>query len=394
MPDLAGHPKSKTRVVFVTKTPVYGGAEKHLLDLLTGLERTGVEAVVLCLRRDVFTDALKSREALRVQVKTAQEPRGFFSYWLLFIGLRPNVIVFVNGELGLFPWQAYAAARLAGTRRVVGIEHLIADEAPPRREGAGILEWARRMAGWRERELARLAMAGHMSSTTICVSKAVRDRLVREYRYPDVRTIAIANGVDVAHFRRPLIQTSEIRKAFGIAHGEFVILAVASLVPQKRIDLLLDTMARLAADGRNCTCIVAGDGPLRTRLTQQAADLGVSSSVFFVGFVLDIRPYLDACDLFVLSSDKEGLPLALLEAMAYEVPCIATDVGGNSEVIAHGENGLLVTPGSSEALAAAIRYALDNSDAMRRMARNGAERVRREFRVEDSMTRLGAVLLG
>jgi len=250
------------------------------------------------------------------------------------------------------------------------------------------------MVGWRERQLTRLAMAGHMSSRTICVSKAVRDRLVREYRYPDARTIAIANGVDVVHFRRPPIQTSEIRKALAIGHGEPVILAVASLVPQKRIDLLLETMARLAADGRRCTCIVAGDGPLRTRLSQQAADLGVSSAVFFVGFVTDIRPYLDACDLFVLSSDKEGLPLALLEAMAYGVPCIATDVGGNGEVIANGENGLLVTPGSSEALAAAIRYALDNGDAMRGMARNGAERVRREFRVEDTMTRLGAVLLG
>jgi len=394
MPDLAGDQKNKTRVVFVTKTPVYGGAEKHLIDLLTRIERTGVEAVVLCLRRDVFTDTLKARRVLRVPVKTVQEPRGFFTYWLLFIRLRANVIVFVNGELGLFPWQAYAAARLAGAQRVVGIEHLIADAAPPRREGAGVLEWARRMVGWRERQLTRLAMAGHMSSRTICVSKAVRDRLVREYRYPDARTIAIANGVDVVHFRRPPIQTSEIRKALAIGHGEPVILAVASLVPQKRIDLLLETMARLAADGRRCTCIVAGDGPLRTRLSQQAADLGVSSAVFFVGFVTDIRPYLDACDLFVLSSDKEGLPLALLEAMAYGVPCIATDVGGNGEVIANGENGLLVTPGSSEALAAAIRYALDNGDAMRGMARNGAERVRREFRVEDTMTRLGAVLLG
>jgi glycosyltransferase involved in cell wall biosynthesis len=129
-------------------------------------------------------------------------------------------------------------------------------------------------------------------------------------------------------------------------------------------------------------------------LTQEAAELGVSSAVRFAGFVSDVRPYLDACDLFVLASDKEGLPLALLEAMAYEVPCIATDVGGNSEVIADGEDGLLVEPGSKEALATAIRYGVNNTEAMRRMAHHGAERVRRDFRVEKTMKRLEAALLG
>lgn len=381
------------RIVFVTKTPVYGGAEKHLIDFLKRIERRGIDAVVLCLRRDVFTGILKSRGGLRVLVKTVPEPKGFFGYWTLFARLRPDVIVFVNGELGLFPWPAYVAGRLVGGRRVVGIEHLIADQAPARRDGRGLLEWVRRMLGWRVRHMARLALAGRVSSRTICVSNAVRDRLVREYRYPAARTIVIANGVDVEHFDRGQVRASEVRKALGIAGGAAVILTVASLVQQKRIDVLLEAIAHLAADGVACTCVIAGDGPLRARLAQQAVDLGVSAAVFFVGFVADVRPYLDACDLFVLPSDKEGLPLALLEAMAYEVPCIATDVGGNSEVMTHGEHGLLVESGSPKALAAAIRHGLDDREAMQRMARNGAERVRRDFRLADTMRRLEAALL-
>lgn len=384
---------TKTRVVFVTKTPVYGGTEKHLVDLLARIDGTAVEAIVLCLKRDVFSQALTPRKELRVTVNTVPEPTGVFGYWAMFVRLRPHVIVFVNGDLGLFPWQAYAAARLAGRPRVVGIEHLIADRAPERRQGRGVLDWARRIFGWRARHMAAIAMAGAVSAKTICVSNAVRDRLVREYGYPAARTITIANGVDVEHYRRAERDTSQMRKALGISATESVILTVASLIPQKRIDLLLEAIARVAAEGIRCSCIVAGDGPLRSRLARQAAELGVSPSVFFVGFVPDIRPYLDACDLFVLASDKEGLPLALLEAMASEVPCIATDVGGNAEVIAPGENGLLVEPGSREALAGAIQYAFTNHEAMRRIARNGAERVRRDFRIEDTMKRVEAALL-
>src|SRR5258706_13483146 len=138
MPELAGPPK-KTRVVFVTKTPVYGGAEEHLIDLLTGLERTGVEAVVLCLRRDVFTNRLKAREALRVLVKTVKEPRGFFSYWMLFVRLRAPVIVFVNGELGLFPGQGGLAPGGAGARRAAGVDPWPRGGARrPRRGGGGL----------------------------------------------------------------------------------------------------------------------------------------------------------------------------------------------------------------------------------------------------------------
>jgi glycosyltransferase involved in cell wall biosynthesis len=394
VPEVQRRRKGKTRVVFVTNTPVYGGTEKHLIDLLTRVDRTRTDAIVLCVKRDVFSEAMKTREGLRVLVKKLPEPRGFFGYWAMFARLRPHVIVFVNGQLGLFPWQAYAAGRLWIRRKVVGIEHLIADQAPHREEGRGGLEWLRRTLGWRARHMARIAIAGTLSTKTICVSKAVRDRLVQEYGYPDARTVAIVNGVDVEHYRRGGKQTSEIRKTLGIAPDEFVILAVASLVPQKRIDLLLEAIAHLTAEGVRCTCIILGEGPLRARLTKQAAELGVSSTVFFIGFVLDIRPYLAACDLFVLASDKEGLPLALLEAMAYEVPCIVTNVGGNGEVLAHGEDGLLVEPGSRGALAEAIQYALNNSGAMRRMARNGAERVRRDFRVEETMKLLEAALLG
>jgi hypothetical protein len=102
---LPRHLPGKTRIVFVTNTPVYGGAEKHLIDFLMRIGATRTEALVLCLKRDVFTEALNNREDLRVVVKALPEPRGFIGHWTMFARFRPHVIVFVNGELGLFPWR-------------------------------------------------------------------------------------------------------------------------------------------------------------------------------------------------------------------------------------------------------------------------------------------------
>ena len=349
---------------------------------------------MVCLGQDVYSEVLQRTPVAGVQVEMAAEPTGFWGFWALFRRLRPAVIVFVNGQLGLFPWPAYLAGRLGRRRRVVGIEHLLADEMPDAFMGRGPVAWLRAALGWRARHVARLRMAGVLSHRTICVSEAVRDRLVTQYAYPSARTVTVVNGIDVDYYYPDDGSARTVRTAQDIAAGAQVILCVASLVRQKRVDLLLDAVALLAADGITCVCLIAGDGPLRPALTEQASRRGVAAAVRFVGFVKDIRPYLQASDLFVLSSDKEGLPLSMLEAMASGVPCIVTNVGGNREVISHGESGLLVEAGSVEALAEAIRYGLTHDAAMRVMGDNGRNRVRREFRIEESVRRITAIICG
>ena len=116
--------------------------------------------------------------------------------------------------------------------------------------------------------------------------------------------------------------------------------------------------------------------------------------MIFTGHVSDVRSYLEVADLFILSSDKEGLPLSLGEAMAYGIPCIATDVGGNKEIVSHGQTGLLVKSGSPEQLAIAIEYLLAHPEERCRMGINALRRVREHFNIEDSMRQLKRVLLG
>jgi glycosyltransferase involved in cell wall biosynthesis len=121
--------------------------------------------------------------------------------------------------------------------------------------------------------------------------------------------------------------------------------------------------------------------------------LGLDTIVRFAGRAEDVRPYLEATDLFVLSSENEGLPLVLGEAMAYGIPCVVTDVGGNKEIVVHGETGLLVEPGSPERFAEAIVHLLAHPEERRRMGVNARQRVREQFNIEDAMNRLKQVVL-
>jgi len=133
---------------------------------------------------------------------------------------------------------------------------------------------------------------------------------------------------------------------------------------------------------------------LEFELRRKTVELGLADTALFIGHVSDVRSYLEVADLFVMSSDKEGLPLSLGEAMAYGIPCIATDVGGNKEIVSHGQTGLLVKPRSPEQLAEAIDYLLAHPEERSRMGVNARRRVQEHFNIEDSMRRLKRVLLG
>jgi glycosyltransferase involved in cell wall biosynthesis len=128
--------------------------------------------------------------------------------------------------------------------------------------------------------------------------------------------------------------------------------------------------------------VLAGEGPGRASLEAQVRELGLNKRVLFLGYRQDVPDLLACCDLFVLPSLFEGLPLSILEAMAANKPVVASAVGGNDEAIVHGETGLLVPPANPTALAAAIQTVLSNSDLSRRLAAAGKARVHEHFSAE------------
>ena len=100
----------KTRVLFVTKTWSRGGAEKHIVDLISRLDSSCAECIVLCMESDMYSEFLKDHQNVKVWKFAGEAPGRFLPYWSLFRKYHPDTVLFVNGWLGLFPWYAYLAA--------------------------------------------------------------------------------------------------------------------------------------------------------------------------------------------------------------------------------------------------------------------------------------------
>jgi glycosyltransferase involved in cell wall biosynthesis len=112
---------------------------------------------------------------------------------------------------------------------------------------------------------------------------------------------------------------------------------------------VLEALALVSRKHRRCRCLIVGRGPLEDELRAKSRELGLSESVRFLGFSEDVRPYLETADVYVSASEKEGLPLALVEAMACGLPTVVTDISGHSEAVLQGRTGFLVPPSSVDA---------------------------------------------
>ena len=208
----------------------------------------------------------------------------------------------------------------------------------------------------------------------VAVSEDIRQELIRRGARPAaVKTIL--NGIDEHAFRRDRSRESSIRCQLGLAADNMVIGSVGRLEPQKRFDHLINAFAELRRTHERLWLIIAGDGSLRRDLKGQVERLGLDSSCQLLGHRTDIVDLHHAFDLFVQSSDYEGTPNAVLEAMALETPVVATDVGGTSQLVQSGVDGLIVPPGDLMALGRAIEAVLRDPDAAAVRAAAGRRRV-------------------
>ena len=162
----------------------------------------------------------------------------------------------------------------------------------------------------------------------------------------------IANGIDVASFREPC-DIRAIRRSLGIPLDAPLIGTVGRLAEIKRQDLLILAFANVKSRIPDAHLLLVGDGPLLHELTNLVGDLGLGDHVHFAGYQPHAAPYLQAMDVFALTSRSEGMPQALLEAAVIGVPIVASRVGGIPEVIESGRTGLLIEPGDEAGLTTA-----------------------------------------
>jgi len=190
----------------------------------------------------------------------------------------------------------------------------------------------------------------------VAVSRVIAETLVKSGVKAD-RITTLLNGIDPVHFRRMRGEVAAARRALGIEPWEIAVGAVGRLEQVKRFDVLLAAVAQLQKRWPMLKVFIAGDGLLREPLIATATELAIEGCRF-LGHRTDIVRLHHAFDLFVQSSDSEGTPNSVLEAMALETPVVATDAGGTSDIMTHDVHGLLTPCGDSAALARAIERTL------------------------------------
>ena len=220
--------------------------------------------------------------------------------------------------------------------------------------------------------------AGRTVDGFIAVSDDVAAAVRRQFHPPPGRVVTIPNGVDTELYGQP-IDRAAVRERVGLPGDARVLIVVAKLMKQKGHEFLLRALPSLFERFPDLHVLLVGDGPLRSRLTDDIAQLPGAARVHLAGNRRDVGDLLAASDLFVLPSLWEGLPMALLEAMATGLPAVVTDVSGSGQVVVDGESGLVVPPGDVERLCAAIGLMLDDPDRAKRMGIAGRRRVDRFF---------------
>jgi L-malate glycosyltransferase len=359
---------SDQRVLFVVKGLGIGGAERFIVQAARWLRIRHVDVTIANLDPRL-TSLADECTGLGVDVQNFEifTWRGPAEFLRLFRLIDRRDVTAIHAHL---PWAGFIArlaARMAG-RRVIYTEHSLVDR----------YKLVTRVVN----SLSYLGVGAN-----IAVSCAVRDSVARAYGVRASKQMRVivnpVEDVDAGELRK---MREDIRRELGIAKSTLAIGSVASLRPVKRHDLLLDAYASTHKHIPNSILLLVGSGSELGRLKTLARQLGVEDRTKFLGARPDPIRCLAALDIFVLCSDWEGLPLAVLEAMATECAVVATRVGGIPEVVEDGVSGILVDPGDGRHISDALRY-LAADPLRRRDLGSNAGRVIRERHASDGVMR-------
>jgi glycosyltransferase involved in cell wall biosynthesis len=349
-------------VVHLAASPFFGGPERQMLGLARALPpvyRTtflsfaerGLARAFLDRAQEAGFPALALRHntprLFRAAREVADHLRRLRADVLCCHGYKPDVI-------------GYLAARRAGVP-VVCVAH-----------GWTAATLKVRLYEWLDRRVMRRA------DCTVCVSSAVAGRVHRAGVSPD-RTAVIPNAINAGAFAKPDPAYRDRLRSFFPRVPRRIVVAAGRLSPEKGFGVLVEAAKLLRNEGQDVGFVLFGDGPLRQALAGQVAARGLGERFVLAGFRDDVGRFLPHADLAVNASFTEGLPVAVLEALAAGLPVVATAVGDTPEVIEDGVHGFLVPAGAPAELAGRVAQALADEGRRQALGEAGRRRVRDRF---------------
>jgi len=343
-----------------------GGVSKFVTELSRGLHKEGIDSITI-------TKKIENGKQSNLDIIEIDFPKLRFVGGIFFTFKAIRIIIKKRKEIAIINLQRpfiVSQAILAMVSKILGLPVVSTTHG-----GFPLY-----------RSPIRLAFTKMVEKTTFACSNAVVfvDKRGMELRkYP--KSILIENGVDVHHFRFREDLRIKIRESLGIHEKDFVLIFVGHVLSHKGIYELLSAVSKIK---------VLKDSKLRAlfigtlydeelpKLRRYIQDLKLSDGIVLLGVKTDVHPYYCAADVFVLPSHDEGLPLALLEAMACGLPAVVSEVGGNPFVIEDFEDGFLVKPSNIEDLTDKIEWCLENPKELKTMGENAEIKARNKYSLE------------
>jgi glycosyltransferase involved in cell wall biosynthesis len=356
---------NKIKVVHIVPMLCPGGAERVAVHIACGLNRQRYEPVVVSLmgRKDWELDRALEESAVKVHYLSKHLGFDYRMFSQVYGQLKICQADIIHTHLQVLRY-VYPPAAFLEEACILHTVHNLAE-----REIETSMRW---LQGYALRH----------GVTPVAVAEEVAISLERTYGVP--KCTVIPNGIPTRSYARALkMPRWEWRAREGFSESDVLFVCVARFAPQKNHALLLDAFAAGPAADRKAHLVLIGDGALKKRLESQVESLGLRSQIHFLGLRTDIPDVLGAMDVFVLSSDFEGNPLCVMEAMASGLPVVSTSVGGVPALLKSGKHGLLVPPGDSQSLSKAMSLLLQNHEARKLWGRAAARHATEKFDVSN-----------
>jgi glycosyltransferase involved in cell wall biosynthesis len=380
----AQRPLGRLRIAQVVTAMDCGGVPDHIVNLARGLSQRH-DVSVICREADPqYAVALAKAgiEVIHVPFKRAPNPLSDIrAFWSLVTILRQRRFDVVHTHRSKAALLGLLAARIARVPITVNTAHMFGFMIIRHALGRGVF--------WIYDKL--LFAIG--ADAVITVSESIRSAVLAGHLVPERKVRRVYYGIEYSPLV-PTIPPAGLRASLGLGDDETIVIVVARHVPQKGLDMLIESAARVVSAFPRTRFLLVGDGPLRRGLEQQAIGLGLANQVLFLGERSDVAKLLQLADIFALSSVAEGLPIAILEAMAAGKPVVATGVDGVPEAVSDGETGYVVCSRDPAEMASALGRLIADPALRKRLGRAGRMRLEREFSLERMTANMEALYRG
>lgn len=352
-------------VAFILPNLEVGGTEVQVALLAQQLRNSDFVPHILCLKQEgALAESVRSA-GVPVLALELDESLSFKACYGVRRFCLEHQIELVQTFLFGMEYGAVRGAQFAGVPAIVTSRREIPD--------------------WREARHIRVQrMANKRTDFVVCNSKAVRDFICEQEKWPVIQTRVIYNGFpdELIPVRPVIVQRSlkkEYLRPYQIQDDELVLGCIANFSPVKNHYRLLDALRQVLLEGTKVRLVLIGDGPIRAAVESYAEQQSLRMATVFLGSRMDRLKFLSECDALILPSLNEGCPNAVLEAMALGVPVIASQTGGIPEMITHGESGWLFDPTSVSSIARAIWTAMNHREDAMRCASRAQDVIRERF---------------